>query len=143
MARALAAGPGRAGPGTAYTHPSSTILHVLHLWGRNRDGHVNVPYQASPSRQAPGFHRHVQSLTPDDVTAGLAELLDRMAGRRGVRRTRNVVAALNALSESAGESRTRLIIAHPPIEVPELQVTLNASGRSYRVDFAADKTAEP
>ncbi len=57
------------------------------------------------------------------------------AGRRGVQRARRAVAAMNALSESAGESRTRLIIGELPIEQPELQVWLECSTGRFRVDF--------
>ncbi len=69
----------------------------------------------------------------------LAELdaaLRQMQGRKGIKRARKVVQALNALSESAGETRTRLIIAELPIPQPELQITLSVDGREYRPDFA-------
>ncbi|MDO5752501.1 type IV toxin-antitoxin system AbiEi family antitoxin domain-containing protein [Arthrobacter sp.] len=57
-------------------------------------------------------------------------------GCRGIKRARRVINSLNALSESAGETRTRLILAELPIELPELQVTLQTSIGTYRVDFA-------
>ncbi len=57
-------------------------------------------------------------------------------GCRGIKRTRQVINSLNALSESAGETRTRLILAELPIEQPELQVTLQTSSGTYRVNFA-------
>ncbi|ALE07864.1 hypothetical protein AL755_14790 [Arthrobacter sp. ERGS1:01] len=68
--------------------------------------------------------------------ARLQETLLTMEGRRGVRKARRVLAALNGSSESAGESRTRLIIAELPVEMPELQITVFVNGREYRPDFA-------
>ena len=66
----------------------------------------------------------------------LENLLPLFHGCRGIKRARRVVNALNALSESAGETRTRLMIAELPIEQPELQVTIETSSGRYRVDFA-------
>lgn len=66
----------------------------------------------------------------------LKALLDRTASGRGIRQARRVVAALNKLSESAGETRTRLLLLGLPIEQPELQVSLNTHAGTYRVDFA-------
>jgi hypothetical protein len=73
--------------------------------------------------------------------AGLERLeldvaLDLLHRRRGVARARKAVSAMNGLSESAGETRTRLILAELPIEQPELQVTLYPGGCEYRADFA-------
>jgi hypothetical protein len=56
-------------------------------------------------------------------------------GRRGVRKARRVLEALDGRSESPGESRTRLIIAGMDIPQPELQVELLVQGRVYRPDF--------
>lgn len=61
--------------------------------------------------------------------------LSAAVGRRGVRRARRAVGAMNALSESAGESRTRLFLAELPIEQPEIQVWIDSSSGSFRVDF--------
>ncbi|WP_425862118.1 type IV toxin-antitoxin system AbiEi family antitoxin domain-containing protein [Arthrobacter sp. TWP1-1] len=66
----------------------------------------------------------------------LRELLESSAGRRGVKKARMAVEGLNGLSESAGETRTRLIVAELPIEQPELQITISTRGGAYRVDFA-------
>jgi len=68
--------------------------------------------------------------------AKVAVMADTMAGLRGIQRARHVLTALNGLSESAGETRTRLIIAELPIEQPELQVKLYPDGNRHRVDFA-------
>lgn len=63
------------------------------------------------------------------------EMANSMTGRRGVARSRKVLLAINGLSESPGETRTRLIIAQMPIEQPELQAELLATGFLYRPDF--------
>ncbi len=46
-------------------------------------------------------------------------LINAMTGRRGVRKARRVLHALDARSESGGETRTRLIIAAMNIEQPD------------------------
>jgi len=56
--------------------------------------------------------------------------------RKGLKKARRVIEALNGLSESAGESRTRLVIRGLPIEQPEFQITLVVDGEEYRPDFA-------
>lgn len=66
----------------------------------------------------------------------MLQLLDGMAGHRGVRAARKVVAAMNKGSESAGETRLRLVVADMEIPQPEYQVCLQASGNNYRVDGA-------
>lgn len=71
-----------------------------------------------------GLERHV-----------LESALDNLGGRRGIRRARKAISAMNGLSESAGETRTRLVIAELPIEQPELQVSLDTVSGRYRVDF--------
>jgi very-short-patch-repair endonuclease len=68
----------------------------------------------------------------EDLEAALVA----MRGRKGIARARKVVRALDALSESAGETRTRLIIAELPIPRPELQAPLTVNGQQYRPDFA-------
>lgn len=65
----------------------------------------------------------------------LTALLDRIAKGRGIRQARRVVKALNKLSESAGETRTRLLLLELPIEQPELQISLDTRRGKYRVDF--------
>ncbi|WP_186760502.1 type IV toxin-antitoxin system AbiEi family antitoxin domain-containing protein [Arthrobacter alpinus] len=62
-------------------------------------------------------------------------MVNDMVGRRGVRKARRVLRALDGRSESPGESRTRLIIAGMDIPQPELQVELLVEGRVYRPDF--------
>lgn len=66
----------------------------------------------------------------------LDKLLPSFDGCRGIKRARRAIGALNALSESAGETRTRLLLAELPIQQPELQVTTDTGGGRYRVDFA-------
>ncbi|MDO5751941.1 hypothetical protein [Arthrobacter sp.] len=56
-------------------------------------------------------------------------------GRRGVRKARRVLRALDGRSESPGETRTRLIIAEMNIAQPDLQVGLVVAGYTYRPDF--------
>lgn len=63
-------------------------------------------------------------------------MVDAMPGRRGVRKARRVLRALDCRSESPGETRTRLIIADMGIEQPALQLELHVAGRLYRPDFA-------
>lgn len=65
----------------------------------------------------------------------LEDALAEAAGRKGIRAARRAVAAMNPLSESAGETRTRLIIAELPIEQPELQVWVESGCGRFRVDF--------
>ncbi|MET4003327.1 MULTISPECIES: hypothetical protein [Arthrobacter] len=67
--------------------------------------------------------------------AVMLALVDSMPGRRGVRKARRVLHSLDGLSESPGESRTRLIIAGMAIDQPVLQKELLAGGRIYRPDF--------
>lgn len=54
----------------------------------------------------------------------------------GTNRARVVLAALDARSESAGESRTRWLLADWPIEQPELQFEIATRSGTFRVDFA-------
>ena len=65
----------------------------------------------------------------------LTELLASVPSGRGIRQARRVVKALNKLSESAGESRTRLLLLELPIVQPEQQISLDTYCGSYRVDF--------
>ena len=68
--------------------------------------------------------------------AVMLELLDAIRGRRGVRAARKVLAALDKGSESAGETRLRLMVADMDILQPEYQVHVQAAGNNYRVDGA-------
>lgn len=72
-----------------------------------------------------------RGLSLDDLKAAVGQA----SGRKGVRRARVAIDAMNPLSESAGESRTRLIIAQLPIEQPEQQVWMDSSCGRFRVDF--------
>ncbi len=62
-------------------------------------------------------------------------IVNAMPQRRGVRRARRVLHALDGKSESPGESRTRLSQAAMKIDQPELQKELIAGDRMYRPDF--------
>lgn len=62
--------------------------------------------------------------------------VDRAAGRRGVRRAREVLDLASPLVESPLESLTHLALHDSGFPPPELQVWLNgADGKRYRVDF--------
>ncbi|WP_170835441.1 type IV toxin-antitoxin system AbiEi family antitoxin domain-containing protein [Arthrobacter alpinus] len=63
-------------------------------------------------------------------------LLGTLAGHRGVAAARKVIAALDIGSESAGETRTRLLISGMDIPAPEYQVRIIVRGNAYRVDGA-------
>lgn len=65
----------------------------------------------------------------------LDRMLDGALGRRGIRRARRAIRSLSSTSESAGESRTRLIVGELPVEQPEQQVWISTSHGSFRVDF--------
>ncbi|WP_125610666.1 endonuclease domain-containing protein [Specibacter cremeus] len=69
------------------------------------------------------------------VLPRMRALVAAMDGYQGVRRARRVLDAVNGRSESAGETRTRLVIAEMSVEQPELQVDLRAGGETYRPDF--------
>lgn len=66
----------------------------------------------------------------------MRDMLDDLAGHRGVRAARKVLNTINVGSESAGESRLRLVVADMDIPQPELQVRVQAAGNSYRLDAA-------
>ncbi|MCQ9164800.1 hypothetical protein [Arthrobacter sp. STN4] len=66
----------------------------------------------------------------------LGELLEAIPGRRGVCAARRVIDSLNKSSESAGETRLRLMVGDMDIPQPEYQVPLHAAGNNYRVDGA-------
>ena len=58
---------------------------------------------------------------------------------RGARRARRVFRSLDGLSQSPGESRTRLLIATMKIDQSELQKDLLAKGSLYRPNFVWEK----
>ncbi len=66
----------------------------------------------------------------------MLQLLDGLAGHRGVRAARRVLGALDKGSESAGETRMRLVVSDMDIPQPDYQVWLRAAGNNYRVDGA-------
>lgn len=66
-------------------------------------------------------------------------LVDANPGRRGIRKARRVLKALDGRSESPGESRTRLIIASMNIEQPVPQLELTVGDSRYRPDFVWEK----
>ncbi|MFI7481073.1 type IV toxin-antitoxin system AbiEi family antitoxin domain-containing protein [Kocuria sp. M1R5S2] len=71
-------------------------------------------------------------LTRDQLEERLAE----WAGRRGVRRARSVLEAMDSRSESVGETLTRLLLSGSRLPAPELQWTIVGRTGTYRADFA-------
>lgn len=72
----------------------------------------------------------------DLTRARLEERLSEWAGRRGVRRARRVLDAMDTRSESVGETLTRLVLAESGLPTPELQWVILGRTGSYRADFA-------
>lgn len=68
--------------------------------------------------------------------ARLEQRLPEWAGRRGVRRARRVLAAMDTRSESVGETLTRLMLAESVLPAPELQWVIVGRTGTYRADFA-------
>jgi very-short-patch-repair endonuclease len=66
----------------------------------------------------------------------LEERLPEWAGRRGVRRARRVLDAMDTRSESVGETLTRLMLAESVLPSPELQWVIVGRTGTYRADFA-------
>ncbi|WP_387744559.1 DUF559 domain-containing protein [Kocuria nitroreducens] len=66
----------------------------------------------------------------------LEERLPEWAGRRGVRRARRVLDAMDTHSESVGETLTRLMLAESVLPAPELQWVIVGRTGTYRADFA-------
>ena len=66
----------------------------------------------------------------------LEKRLPQWAGRRGVRRARSVLAAMDPRSESVGETLTRLLLADSSLPMPRLQWVIDGRSGSYRADFA-------
>ncbi|MEX5294612.1 hypothetical protein QYM41_04930 [Kocuria sp. CPCC 205268] len=66
----------------------------------------------------------------------LENRLPEWAGRRGVRRARRVLDAMDTRSESVGETLTRLLLAESGLPAPELQWVIVGRTGSYRADFA-------
>ncbi|MFF0903700.1 UNVERIFIED_CONTAM: DUF559 domain-containing protein [Kocuria sp. CPCC 205316] len=66
----------------------------------------------------------------------LEERLPEWTGRRGVRRAQRVLDAMDARSESVGETLTRLMLAESVLPVPELQWVIVGRTGTYRADFA-------
>lgn len=62
--------------------------------------------------------------------------LPEWTGRRGVRRARRVLDAMDTRSESVGETLTRLMLAESVLPAPELQWVIVGRTGSYRADFA-------
>lgn len=65
--------------------------------------------------------------------SALSEMVDRCAKMHNIAAARRAVASMNGLSESAGESLSRLRFEHYDIPVPALQYTIPVLG--FRVDF--------
>lgn len=66
----------------------------------------------------------------------LENRLPEWTGRRGVRRARRVLDAMDTRSESVGETLTRLMLAESVLPAPELQWVIVGRTGSYRADFA-------
>lgn len=66
----------------------------------------------------------------------LSELLEASHVVRGSRRAKLLLPLLDGRCESAGESRTRLLMAHMRISQPQLQVDIQSRLGLHRVDFA-------
>ncbi|MFI7583328.1 hypothetical protein ACH9DO_05990 [Kocuria sp. M1N1S27] len=62
--------------------------------------------------------------------------LGEWAGRRGVRRARRVLDAMDTRSESVGETLTRLVLMEYGLPAPELQWAIVGRTGPYRADFA-------
>ncbi len=67
---------------------------------------------------------------------GLRSALDSDPVKRGSARARRALDALDARSESAGESRTRLLHSGLGIPQPEPQLAISTDAGSFRADFA-------
>lgn len=67
---------------------------------------------------------------------GLRSTLDADPVKRGSARARRVLEALDAGSESAGESRTRLLLRGFDVPQPEPQLAIPTDAGSFRADFA-------
>ncbi|MDQ6752087.1 MAG: endonuclease domain-containing protein [Actinomycetota bacterium] len=67
---------------------------------------------------------------------GLRSVLDSDAVKRGSARARRVLDALDARSESAGESRTRLLLRGFDVPQPEPQLAIPTDAGTFRADFA-------
>ncbi|GEO96755.1 DUF559 domain-containing protein [Kocuria turfanensis] len=66
----------------------------------------------------------------------LENRLSEWVGRRGVRRARRVLDAMDTRAESVGETLTRLLLAESVLPAPELQWVIVGRTGSYRADFA-------
>lgn len=64
------------------------------------------------------------------------QLVDSMAGHRGIRNIRQVVENINPLSESPGETLTRILLKDFNVPMPELQVPVKTRNGRHRLDFA-------
>ncbi|POH72362.1 hypothetical protein [Arthrobacter glacialis] len=66
----------------------------------------------------------------------LQRLLEASEVKRGSARAKRTLDFLDPLSESAGESRTRVFLAATKLPMPELQVTITTRHGVHRADFA-------
>lgn len=73
--------------------------------------------------------------SPDRVR----QIVDSMSGRRGIRSVRKVVEGVNPLSESPGETLTRILLKEFNIPMPYLQVPVRTRNGRHRLDFAWPK----
>ncbi len=90
----------------------------------------------SPNRSShqSGVVAHRGSLAAD--AARMRRMLTESPMQRGSARARRVLDALDAHSESACETRTRLLLSRMRLPLPSLQVAIGAPHGRYRTDFA-------
>lgn len=62
--------------------------------------------------------------------------IETMAGGRGIRKIRRIISNMNPLSESPGETLTRIVLKDLDVPMPVLQFPVNSRNGSYRLDFA-------
>jgi len=114
-------------------------ITYLHLRDGRRVKATNLERTVVDCARAGGFAEAViigdHALRKGASLEVMWSIVNVMTGRRGVRKARRVLQVLDGKSESAGESRTRLIIGEMDIPQPELQVSLTVSGNVYRPDF--------
>ncbi|WP_155838644.1 hypothetical protein [Arthrobacter castelli] len=79
-----------------------------------------------------GDHAARLGASPDRVR----QIVESMSGHRGIRNIRRVVEGINPLSESPGETITRILLKALDVPMPELQVPVRTRNGRHRLDFA-------
>jgi len=107
--------------GVATTTPARTAADLACLFGRREALAVLDAFM------------HTCGVTREE----LDELVGRFAGRRGVTQLRELVALATPLSESTGESWTRIDMHDAGLPTPEPQFSIEVNGvEKYRLDLA-------